>query len=76
MASAINAPDAMLAAGLILGVTLAILSPPLLRSLTASARRDAADSPAPTTQPAGLSRPSQRRISAAPIVARSASGVT
>ncbi len=53
VASVFNAPDAMLAAGLILVVTLAILSPPLLRSLTASARRVAADSPAPATQPAG-----------------------
>ena len=53
VASVFNAPDAMLAAGLILMVALAILSPPLLRSLTASARRVAADSPAPATQPAG-----------------------
>jgi MFS family permease len=53
VASVFNAPDAMLAAGLILVVALAILSPPLLRSLTASARRVAADSPAPATQPAG-----------------------
>gem|GEM_PF-44880 len=53
VASVLNAPDAMLAAGLILMVALAILSPPLLRSLTASARRVAADSPAPATQPAG-----------------------
>ncbi|HXR21141.1 MAG TPA: MFS transporter, partial [Acidimicrobiales bacterium] len=53
VASVLDAPDAMLAAGLILMVALAILSPPLLRSLTASARRVAADSPAPATQPAG-----------------------
>jgi hypothetical protein len=56
VASATNAPDAMLAAGLILGVALAILSAPLLRSLAASARRDAANgvnTPAPTAQPAG-----------------------
>jgi MFS family permease len=53
VASVSNAPDAMLAAGVILGLALAILSAPLLRSLAASARRDAAASPAPTTQPAG-----------------------
>jgi MFS-type transporter involved in bile tolerance (Atg22 family) len=53
VASASNAPDAMLAAGLVLGVALAILSAPLLRSLAASARRDASDSPVPTAQPAG-----------------------
>ena len=52
VASIFNAPDTMLAAGLILVVALAILSPPLLRSLTASARGVAADSPAPATQPA------------------------
>jgi hypothetical protein len=53
VASASNAPDAMLAAGLILGVALAILAAPLLRSLAASARRDAANTPGPTAQPAG-----------------------
>jgi MFS family permease len=53
VASAFNAPDAMLAAGLILGVALAILSAPLLRSLAASARRNAANVAAPTAQPAG-----------------------
>jgi MFS family permease len=53
VASVLNAPDAMLVAGLILMAALAILSPPLLRSLTASARRVAADSPAPAAQPAG-----------------------
>jgi MFS family permease len=52
VASALNAPDALLAAGLILAVALAILSAPLLRSLAASARRDAGDAPAPTAQPA------------------------
>ncbi len=52
VASIFNAPDTMLAAGLILVGALAILSPPLLRSLTASARGVAADSPAPATQPA------------------------
>ncbi len=53
VASVANAPDAMLVAGLTLAVALAILSPRLLRSLTASAARVAADSPAPVTQPAG-----------------------
>ncbi len=53
VASVSNAPDAMLAAGLVLGVLLAILSAPLLRSLAASARRDAAGSSAPTAQPTG-----------------------
>ena len=53
VASVSNAPDAMLAAGLILGLALAILSAPLLRSLAASARRDAAASPASTARPAG-----------------------
>jgi MFS-type transporter involved in bile tolerance (Atg22 family) len=53
VASASNAPDAMLAGGLILGVALAILAAPLLRSLAASARRDAANTPGPTAQPAG-----------------------
>jgi hypothetical protein len=56
VASAFNAPDAMLAAGLVLGVALAVLSAPLLRSLAASASRNAADGPAPTpptAQPAG-----------------------
>ncbi|MGD0810205.1 MAG: MFS transporter [Acidimicrobiales bacterium] len=53
IASVSNAPDAMLAAGLVLGVALAILSAPLLRSLAASARRDSSDSAAPSAQPAG-----------------------
>ncbi len=52
VASVANAPDAMLVAGLTLAVALAILSPRLLRSLTASAARVAADSPAPASQPA------------------------
>ncbi len=51
VASVANAPDAMLVAGLTLAVALAILSPPFMRSLAASARRDAAGSPAPTVQP-------------------------
>jgi MFS-type transporter involved in bile tolerance (Atg22 family) len=53
VASASNAPDAMLVAGLVLAVALAVMSAPLLRSLAASARRDAAGSPAPSAQPAG-----------------------
>jgi MFS family permease len=53
IASVSNAPDAMLAAGLILGAALAIFSAPLLRSLAASARSDLPESPAPTAQPAG-----------------------